>query len=360
MEALRCKATIIIVSNQKRHKIRQNVLWGIKQFNQNISDLVGKDFGADGYEISYHSHPRPSHEDMGGRQFAIGGAKVVNGVKYPSFEDEAEPLLNDYGCLHLKYSILLGISEPAYDKQELAELKANDRQTFEYEGKEYTKYEASQVQRQLETAVRAEKDRAVMAEAAGNDEIRQEAQKKINQLTSKYADFSKASGLPTKVERMQVKGFRSVKISEKPFTNAKNRGIINENAKKSAKAIENEIKMTLPNAISASTAQSKLQGYLLNSNHPRGKHKARVLNSVLGYHYENWETLSDKIFDAVQRADVVDIKKTEHGVKYITPITVVGEKGKSMVLEVVWQIDNNSKVPRLITLTFDKRRIKRV
>ena len=69
------------------------------------------------------------------------------------------------------------------------------------------------MQRQLETAVRAEKDRAVMAKAAGNDEIRQEAQKKINQLTSKYADFSKASGLPTKVERMQVKGFRSVKIA---------------------------------------------------------------------------------------------------------------------------------------------------
>ncbi|MBR2392844.1 MAG: hypothetical protein IKA93_04660, partial [Elusimicrobiaceae bacterium] len=67
----------------------------------------------------------------------------------------------------------------------------------------------------------------------------------------------------------------------------------------------------LPNSISASTIQEKVQGYFLNSNHPVGKHKARVLNSVLGYHYENWEELSDKMFDAVQTANVTKEVVTE-------------------------------------------------
>lgn len=49
--------------------VEQNVLWGLKQCNQHISDRVGEEFGADGYEIDYHSNPRPSHAEMGGRGF---------------------------------------------------------------------------------------------------------------------------------------------------------------------------------------------------------------------------------------------------------------------------------------------------
>ncbi len=190
--------------------VRQNILWGIKQCNQNTADMVGEQFGADGYEIDYHSHPRPSHEAMGGRQYAIGKARTVNGVHYPSFDTVAH-LLEDYGCLHFKFSILLGISEPAYDPEQLAAFKEADKQTFEFEGKKYTKYEASQVQRKLETAIRHQKDRANIAKAAGDDDMRRQAQEKINHLTSKYKKFSDASGLPTRAQRMSVSGFRRVK-----------------------------------------------------------------------------------------------------------------------------------------------------
>lgn len=84
----------------------------------------------------------------------------------------------------------------------------------------------------------------------------------------------------------------------------------------------------LPNAISASTLQEKIQGYFLNSNHPTGKHKARVINSVLGYHYENWNELSDKIFEAIQTTNVEREVITNYGVKYRVPITIVGKKIK--------------------------------
>lgn len=190
--------------------VRQNVLWGVKQCNQNTADRIGKEFGADGYEISYHSNPRPSHEEMGGRQYAVGKGRRVNGKYYPPFS-EVERLLEDYGCLHFKFSIVLGVSSPAYSEKQLAKRKAEDKKTVDFEGKTYTKYEATQVQRQLETAMRKQKDLANMAKAAGDDDLRREAQEKINLLTSKYAKFSKATGLPTKMERARVAGFHRVK-----------------------------------------------------------------------------------------------------------------------------------------------------
>ena len=191
--------------------VRQNVLWGIKECNQNTADMIGEEFGADGYEISYHSNPRPSHADMGGRQFARGKARTVKGVYYPSFEEEAEPLLKEFGCLHFKYSILLGISPPAIKPEQLAEFKANDNKTFEFEGKKYTAYEGKQIMNKLESSAKNYKDLANAAKASGDDVLRREVQEKINLITSKYHKISQASGLPTRAERMNVSGFRKVK-----------------------------------------------------------------------------------------------------------------------------------------------------
>ena len=194
--------------------VRQNILWGAKQCNQNSADLIGEEFGADGYEISYHSYPRPTHADMGGKQYAIGKARTVNGIYYPSFSTVAH-LLEEYNCYHYKFPILLGISRPAYTDDELAELKANDKKTFEFEGNTYTGYEGTQLQRKIETEIRKQKDIANMAKAAGDDDLRREAQYKINMLKNKYVELSKASGLPTKMERASVAGFRPVKTVDK-------------------------------------------------------------------------------------------------------------------------------------------------
>lgn len=194
--------------------VRQNVLWGIKQCNQEVAKQVGEEVGADGYEITYHSNPRPTHAPMGGRMYAIGKAQTIGGVYYPPF-DEVQGLLEEYNCLHMAIPVILGISEPTYSEEELARLKEEDESTFEFEGQKYTRYEASQIQRKLESAMRRQKDRANLAAAAGDDTMRREAQEKINLLVNKYAGLCKASGLPTKMERARVAGFHRVKsISE--------------------------------------------------------------------------------------------------------------------------------------------------
>ena len=189
--------------------IRQNILWGVKECNLGMQEKYGEEFGANGYEISYHSNPRPSHADMGGRQYVIGKGRRIKGKYYPSFST-VEGLLADYGCLHFKFPIICGVSEPTYDAGELKKMKKADKKTIVFEGKEYTRYEASQLQRKIETSVRHAKDRQIIAKAAGDEELRRQEQEKINLLTSKYDKLSKASGLPTRKERMTVSGYRKV------------------------------------------------------------------------------------------------------------------------------------------------------
>lgn len=184
--------------------VRQNVLWGAKECNQQIANQVGEEFGANGREVDYHMYPRPSHADMGGRQYALGGARTVNGVFYPSFEEQAAPLLAEYGCLHFSFPIILGISQPAYSEDELEEFKVADNATFEFEGKKYTMYQGTQLQRQVETAIRNQRDILSMAKAAGDGEEELIARTKIRQLTDKYAELSEASGLPTQMERITM------------------------------------------------------------------------------------------------------------------------------------------------------------
>ncbi len=184
--------------------VRQNVLFAAKECNQQIANQVGEEFGANGREVDYHMYPRPSHADMGGRQFALGKARTVNGVFYPSFEEKVAPLLEEFGCLHFSFPIILGVSQPAYSKEELAEFKEADNATFEFEGKKYTMYQGTQLQRQVETAIRNQRDILTMAKAAGDGEEELIARTKIRQLTDKYAELSEVSGLPTQMERTKL------------------------------------------------------------------------------------------------------------------------------------------------------------
>ncbi len=183
--------------------VRQNVLSAMKQVNLGSSERIGQQFGNDGWEISYHSNPRPSHRAMGGKQYSI-----------KQFEQQGiANLLDDYNCLHYKYPIIMGVSQPAYDKKELTELKEKDILKVDYKGKQCDRYEMSQIQRKLETAIRKEKDAAVLAGKADNMPLRREIQVTIDRLTAQYEEVSKVAGLPTKVERMTVAGFRPVKAN---------------------------------------------------------------------------------------------------------------------------------------------------
>jgi len=117
-----------------------------------------------------------------------------------------------HNCRHTYYPIILGLSEPLYTEDERQAMIAQSTEKIDFEGKQYTRYEATQLQRRIETSVRQSKDRAVIAKAAGDDLTRRVEQLRINQLKDKYIDLSKTFGLPYASERLSVSGFRQVKV----------------------------------------------------------------------------------------------------------------------------------------------------
>lgn len=70
----------------------------------------------------------------------------------------------------------------------------------------------------METAARHAKDRQIIAKAAGDDTLMRTEQGKVDAITRKYAQFSKAAGLPVYKERMAVSGYRKVKVPQDTAT----------------------------------------------------------------------------------------------------------------------------------------------
>lgn len=182
--------------------VRQNVLTGIRQVNLEVQKQVGRDFGADGVEISAHSPCAEDHLSIQGKQYSNAEFKKLNA--------NLERPIGEYNCRHFVFSIVLGVNQPSYSNKMLNQMNRESQSIVEYEGKTYTAYQATQVQRKLETAIRKEKDRQIIARASGDKEGVGNAQSNISTLTSKYNDFSKNAGLETYKNRLSVSGYKRV------------------------------------------------------------------------------------------------------------------------------------------------------
>ena len=91
--------------------------------------------------------------------------------------------------------------ERSYTDEELANI---DPPPFTFEGKTYSAYEATQKQRQIETAMRAQKRKMDGYKAAGDNEAYTAAKAKYNALSKKYTEFSKTAKLPEQRQRLAI------------------------------------------------------------------------------------------------------------------------------------------------------------
>lgn len=220
---------------------RQNILYGAKQSAQAYDEYIGKELGCDGFEVDAHSGCRPSHMFMQGKMYSYSGRKRIGGVTY---EDGSEALerLKDYGCLHFKTDVILGVSVPRYSAAELKRIHRETTELIEYNDKEKTLYEWKQTQRRFERAVRNEQQKADMFTAAGMKRKAEDCKDRIKAYRNTYEDMcNNVKGLELRLDRM--KNVKGVDISGKS-------GIIKESAKKNithitAKAIENVPKVKI-------------------------------------------------------------------------------------------------------------------
>lgn len=180
--------------------VRQNILEGVRQVNIGVQEQVGKEFGADGVEVSHHVNCAPDHIHIDGQQFSKKKFEKIN-------NNLTRPVAS-MNCRHFVFSIVLGVSSPLYTKKQLEQDRKKNEKGFEYEGKKYTLYEGEQLQRKIELAVRQQKDLQIIAKASNDKDTISKAQSNITQLTQKYKELSKISGLPTKMDRMRVVGYK--------------------------------------------------------------------------------------------------------------------------------------------------------
>lgn len=174
--------------------VRMNVLDGIHALNQANMDAIGSAFGADGVEISAHPMCAEDHLPYQGKQYS--------NAEFAELQDSLPRPIGMWNCRHIAYPILLGISPPAHSAQELEEYRSGSTEQIEIDGATHSRYEWTQVQRAIETAVRYKQDEITLAKAAGDDVLVRDARRKIRELDSYYSKISEAAGTPKRRERM--------------------------------------------------------------------------------------------------------------------------------------------------------------
>ena len=198
--------------------VRMNVMDGMRMMSNELQNIFGQEYGADGVEISVHENPAPDHEDIQGRQFRIeeydkleaGGFAIdVKGNWYDGADRRHISTLN---CYHGTLNIVVGVSEPRYTDEELQAINKRNHDGFELGGKHYTNYEGTQLQRRIETEVRKHKEGTILYRAAGQTEELIKEERKVRALTKKYIELCEVSGLPPKKSRMSVSQYVRIKI----------------------------------------------------------------------------------------------------------------------------------------------------
>lgn len=183
--------------------VRRAVLTGVSQLSAKINEMIAKDLKTDTYEVTYHSGHRPSHW-WGGQIYTYSELISVCGLG-----DVAG--LCGANCRHSYYAFVPGISVRTYTDQQLREYEEAEKQTREYNGKLYNRYEATQAQRQLETKMRAQRAyvKNLQRGGASSEDVTATKARYLNTLYQ-YQAFSKKMKLPEQMERVYMDGLGRV------------------------------------------------------------------------------------------------------------------------------------------------------
>src|SRR3972149_3131533 len=104
--------------------------------------------------------------------------------------------------------------------------------------------------------------------------------------------------------------------------------------------------MKLPNADRAVVEIEKLRDYCLSSNHPRGRHKARVFVTALGITADDSEELKQAILSAVITEEATPTERDEHGQRFVVDFSM-RRQGKDAVVRSSWIIRSGEDYPCL-------------
>lgn len=175
---------------------RRAVMTGLAQVEGKIAEDNAERLQTEYFEVSAHPTARPSHLLWQGRVYTKEQLQTVCGL------GTVTGLLGA-NCYHHYDAFIPGISTRNWTDEQLTEMRQNALKKHVFRGKEYTLYEATQRQRELETRMRAYRERERLLKEGGADEQTIAAARiKRAQAYREYKDFSKAMGLPEQIERV--------------------------------------------------------------------------------------------------------------------------------------------------------------
>ena len=177
---------------------RRAVMTAVSQITGKISEYNAQKLGTEYFEVEWHAGARPTHAVWQGRVwskeqlYSVCGLGTVTG-------------LLGVNCYHTYHLFFPGLSERNWTDDWLEEQNRKENEPREFLGKEYTLYEAKQRQRQMETAMRAQREKVKLLQAGGadQDEVILHKAKYQGQL-NEYSRFCRKMSLTEERERIYL------------------------------------------------------------------------------------------------------------------------------------------------------------
>lgn len=176
--------------------VRMNVLEGCNQVYIQTQQECGRQYGADGVEISAHGLCAPDHIHIQGRQYTKEQYEKLNASL-------ARPI-GKLNCHHFAFPIVMGISPPTYSKDELKKITDLSNAIVSSGGRQMTRYEASQAMRRYEYTLRQKKAEKALFEASGDADAAAIANKRIREVSAQYKKFCSDTGLTPRSYRTRL------------------------------------------------------------------------------------------------------------------------------------------------------------
>lgn len=225
-------------SNRVDVAVRRALMTGFNQVVAKVNEDNAEQLGMEYFEVSYHRGARPTHQVWQGRVYSKKELETVCGLGTVTG-------LCGANCYHSYSPFMKGIDTPTYSEEELDHMNEEENTPKEYNGKEYTAYEAQQRQRRLETAMRADRQKIeLLTQGGADDDTITGAKVRYFQRQDEYVKFSKAMNLPQQWERITVDGKNALgsklpkkaesvnKITAESVAKSGKSGIIKEKSKK--------------------------------------------------------------------------------------------------------------------------------
>ena len=188
---------------------RRAVMTGVNQICAKYTEQAAEYLDTPYFEVSAHAgardipgkSPWSSHKAWQGRVYSLHSNDI-----YPSIYDVcglgAVDGLEGANCRHRRNVWVEGVSERTYTDEQLAHIDDDLGCTFD--GKKYTAYEATQMQRRVERQIIKQKRFVTAYKASGQMDEYRAAKAKLTRLNTKYKAFSEAAKLPLQWERTKV------------------------------------------------------------------------------------------------------------------------------------------------------------